>query len=318
MEKIAFFHMNQLGDLLFSLPTLEAARRRKPSAQIVSIVRPELAPIVAASGLVDRVIPKQRGAAETLWRVNALRGEHFSHALLFSESPESLITAFCAGVPERYGFATASLSFLLTHKAGRAGVPSLLNNRNLAARFGFNDLATDYTGLVKVPLRESSLIEQWMVSEKIEPSRLVVLAPGASKRRRDKCWPETSWSVLVRLMQDKGLVPVMCGSPSEREALECLSEKGSPRPTVFTAPDGILSFAALLARARLFVGVDSGAMHLAASLKVPVIALFGATDPQQIGPMPLNRHTVIRKQQIKQISPEEVFSEVVAQVTQAA
>lgn len=309
-EKIVFFHMNQLGDLLFSLPLLAAARRADAAASAVSVIRAPLAPLLEATGLVDRVIVKHRGASAFVRRISALRREGFSRAVLFSESPESLVAAYCSGIPARYGFRTASLGFLLTRSAGRTGVPSLGNNRALAAELGLRDCPADYTGLVKIPAERVEAQRRWCGAEGIDPACLVVVAPGASRRRKDKCWPEASWAVLLELMRGKGLVPVLCGAPSEKADLECLACGVSPQVRVFTAPDGILSMAALMGLARLFVGIDSGAMHLAASLNVPVVALFGATDPRQIGPQPLAQHRVLKQYPIDLIRPADVFAVV--------
>jgi ADP-heptose:LPS heptosyltransferase len=222
-EKIVFFHMNQLGDLLFSLPLLAAARRADAAASAVSVIRAPLAPLLEATGLVDRVIVKHRGASAFVRRISALRREGFSRAVLFSESPESLVAAYCSGIPARYGFRTASLGFLLTRSAGRTGVPSLGNNRALAAELGLRDCPADYTGLVKIPAERVEAQRRWCGAEGIDPACLVVVAPGASRRRKDKCWPEASWAVLLELMRGKGLVPVLCGAPSEKADLERLT-----------------------------------------------------------------------------------------------
>ncbi|MDR3112983.1 MAG: hypothetical protein LBU09_01225, partial [Endomicrobium sp.] len=126
MEKTVFFHMNQLGDLLFSLPVLKAAKERG-GTKIYSVVKSGLAPLLAASGLTDGFIPKETPFFEL---IKTLKRESFDKAVLFSESPFSLMSAFAAGIKERAGFETASLSFLLTKKAKRNGVPSIYNNFN--------------------------------------------------------------------------------------------------------------------------------------------------------------------------------------------
>jgi ADP-heptose:LPS heptosyltransferase len=148
-----------------------------------------------------------------------------------------------------------------------------------------------------------------MESRGISGDKLVVLSPGASRRRPEKRWDADRWREVIGRLSADGFQPVLCGAPREAAELEQLA--GSDRSVpVFTADDGILSLAALFSRARLFVAIDSGAMHLAASLNVPVVALFGATDPRQIGPQPLAQHSVLKQYPIDLIRPEDVFAAV--------
>jgi heptosyltransferase-2 len=314
MDKIVFFHMNQLGDLMFSLPLLAAAKKAWPQTVRCSVVRADLAPLLEAGGLVDRVIVRPRGSTvKTLRFIGALREERFSIAVMFSESPETLLCSTAAGIPRRYGFKTASLGVLLTHTADRTGVPSLKNNRALGGVIGLTDIPEDYTGLVTIPQKEQQEAAQWLASKKIESFRMAVIAPGSSRRRTEKCWDALRWKELLHRLADNGIVPVLTGSPKESVTLRSLAY-GVHGAEIFSAPSGLVSLGALMARARLFVGIDSGAMHLAASLRVPVIALFGPTDPAQVAPQPPKAHRIIKRNTMSDITVEEVWKEIDAQI----
>lgn len=311
MNKLIFFHMNQLGDLLFSLPVLAAARAEWPQIKLFSAIRPDLAPLLSATGLIDVIIPRQRnGLLGKYAIVRRLRQEKISRAILFSESPEAILLSYAAGIPERLGFCSASLSFLLTKKAVRTGVPSLKNNFILGQLAGLKNIRIDYTGLVKIPSSEIDKTRKWLSSETIDASRMVVVSPGASKRRKEKYWAIEKWVKLLVLFNRNNICPVLTGAPSELEELKGIAVNISPEPKIFPPTSGILSFAALLSLARLFVGIDSGAMHLAASLNIPVVALFGPTDPEQVGPQPPNMHRVIKKNEMEEISVEEVWAAI--------
>ena len=97
MDKIIFFHMNQLGDLLFSLPVLKAAKEELGS-QNYSIISKDLAPILIASGLVGGFCDKSN------YNMGLIRKEKFNKAVLFSESPNSLLYAYFSKIKERIGF----------------------------------------------------------------------------------------------------------------------------------------------------------------------------------------------------------------------
>ncbi|MBN1621179.1 MAG: glycosyltransferase family 9 protein [Endomicrobiales bacterium] len=311
MDKIIFFHMNQLGDLLFSLPVLYAAKKELRDVKLSSLVRPELVLLLEATGLVDEVIVKPRENIFLKYRIlKLLKEKKFNKAVLFSESPESLLLSYFAGIQKRCGFSSLVSSFILTEKVKRAGVPSLLNNMNLGKSLGLIEIPKDYTGLVKVPGYESEKADYWLKKENIDANKLVIVAPGSSSRRKHKQWMQKNWISLIMWILNKGFSPVLIGSQSEIDELRTISNSFTPSMKIFSKPDGIMPLAALIKKAKIFVGIDSGAMHLAASLSIPVVALFGPTDPNQIGPQPLSKHKVIKKNDMQDIQVEEVCSEI--------
>ncbi len=307
MDKVIFFHMNQLGDFLFSLPVLEAARREWPEKKLISFIKPELASLAKISGYVDDVIEKKNRCF--LENIKNIKEGKFSEAILFSESPESLLLSYFSKIPERIGFKAASLGFLLNIAAEKSGVPSIKNNISLGQKSGLVSLKEDYSGLLKIPQVDIDNVDEWLSRQDIPKEKLVVVSPGTSRKRKNKSWEMKNWEKVLDFITDKGFSPVLAGSPAEKGEFEEISKNLEKKVPIFT-DFGIISLGGLLSSAKFFLGVDSGAMHLAATLKVPVIALFGPTDPSQIGPMPLNVHTVIKKERMPDISADEVISRI--------
>ena len=307
--KIVFFHMNQLGDLLFSLPVISAARAQNTENRIYCVARPHLLPLIDATGLADVLIAKDFGFCLCgKWPLlSELRKEKLEKGVFFSESPETMFFGFAGGIKERIGFSTASLSFLLNKRVGRSGVPSLENNRKLALASGFDKIPVDYCGLIKIPAEKTEQAELWLKDNGIDVGKLVVISPGASKRRGNKSWPVEGWKKLLKIISDNGYSPVITGAPGEKASLENIVMGLEFGVKVFASESGIMSLAALIKKAKLFIGIDSGAMHLSASLGTKVVALFGPTDPSQIGPMPLDNNIVIKKNNMAEISAEEVW-----------
>lgn len=307
MDTVIFFHMNQLGDCIFSLPLLSAARKEWRDKRLVSVARPSLAPLLQASGLVDEVIQRRAGAAGTWTLLRALRRARASKAVLFSESPETLMLAAAGGIPERVGFETASLGFFLTRRAGRSGVPSLANNLKLAAAAGLSGLPGDYANLVTVPESEMARISLWLAANRAQEKNIAVISPGASRRRSEKRWAHGRWAVIMDKITGAGYIPVIVGAPAEQRALDDLALLSKKGARVFAGQAGIVSLAALFRHAKVFAGIDSGALHLAAAVGLPVIGLYGPTDPGQIGPRPAEKHTVIKKDTMDDINVDEVW-----------
>lgn len=302
--------MNQLGDLLFSLPLLAGARKTCPEMKIYSLVKKDFSNLLKATGLVDEVFIKPGNSLlKNLDIINNLKEGNFQKAVLISESPQSLFLSYLAGIKERYGFSSAGFSFLLTHKVSRSGVPSMANNRKLAEVLGLSGVPQDYTGLVKIPDYELEKADQRIVNERMNPD-IIVLAPGASKRRKEKFWIKERWGEVIKFINSKDITPLLIGAPGEIQDLNDIARTSGADPKIYTSGDGLLPVAALMKRAKAFIGIDSGAMHLAASLEVPVIALFAPTDPLQVGPFPLSKNTVIKKNNMSDITPQEVIASI--------
>ena len=104
MDKIILFHMNQLGDLLFSLPVLEAIKKQYPGIKLYSVVRPNLAGLLESTKLTDKIFIKEKSFLKRIGLICEIRKENIKNAVLFSESPETLITAFFSNIKNRTGF----------------------------------------------------------------------------------------------------------------------------------------------------------------------------------------------------------------------
>ena len=310
MDKIVFFHMNQLGDLLFSIPVLKAAKNEL-NAEIYSVVNSGLAPLLAASALVDGIIFKDLSFFKI---VKELKTKNFNKAFLFSESPSSVLAAYFSGIKERAGFDTLSLKFLLTKESKRTGVPSVFNNKILALDMGLKNIPRDYTGILKIPDESSANVKKWFKENAIDSSNTVAVSTGASKKRAGKCLPVKKWVKVLDALSEKNISCVLTGAAWEKAALSDISGKCKSSPKIFTPENSILDSAAFFKSVRLFMGIDSGPMHLAAAVGTKCLAVFGPTDPAQIGPMPFDKHIILKKENINLISPDEIIEKTLETV----
>ncbi|MDR3244078.1 MAG: glycosyltransferase family 9 protein [Elusimicrobiota bacterium] len=313
MKKTVFFNMNQLGDLLFALPIIKAAKDRGDS-YIYSIVPPALSPILEASGLIDGFIDKKMPLFKL---IKEIKTHHFDKAILFSESPSSLLAAYFAQIKERIGFKSASLNFLLTKKALKTGVPSLINNKRLAAAADLTDIKDDYTDIIKIPQKNIDEVKIWLANNGLNPQNSIVFSTGASKKRKNKRLPNEIWVQIINSLSEKGFSCILSGAPYEKEDMSKLSAMClKNHPQIFCGQNGILDNAALLKMCRLFIGIDSGAMHLSAALSTKCIALFSKTDPNQVGPMPLQEHIIVKKDDISLFDAKEIVPQALLALKQ--
>lgn len=302
--------MNQLGDLLFSLPVLEAARKQYPNAVIYSVVRPNLAELLRATGLTDKIFIKEKKFIDNFKMIKEIRTENIKNAVLFSESPETLITAFLCVSGKRTGFTTASLSFLLTERAPKKGVPSLYNNIKLAEKFGIKNVRHNYTEIVKIKPENEQNAVQWLNKNNIKENNFIIISAGASSRRLEKCLKNEVWAETVNKLHDMNMTVVFTAAIWEKDSVESIISGCYKKPYVYYPQNGLADMSAFMKKGALFIGIDSGLMHLAAAVGLRCIALYGNTDPSQIGPQPFDKHIIIKKNNTKDILAADIIEQV--------
>ena len=114
---------------------------------------------------------------------------------------------------------------------------------------------------------------------------------------------------LNKLAEMKKNVVVVCAR-WEMESVMKIMKYVSKDIKLFCPENGLVELAAIISKAKMFIGIDSGTMHLAASLGIKCIALYGNTDPSQIGPRPLKDHIIIKKNSAKDIIATDILENI--------
>ncbi len=139
-------------------------------------------------------------------------------------------------------------------------------------------------------------VELFFEQHRIDPNRQVIYANPAA-RWQTKFWPSQRWAELADLFAARGLAMIFGGSEHDRKYIASITEQMKTVPLVaagkFTLPQSV----ALIQHAALYVGLDSGPMHMAALSGIPAVALFGPTHPSRVGPYGV-RHRIIRAEQL--------------------
>jgi ADP-heptose:LPS heptosyltransferase len=286
-ECILVLRFSSLGDVLLIAPAIRALGRRFPEARIDLLVAQEFADAAGLVPGIDRIITfDRRGGFAELLRVRAEISRRYAVMVDLQSSLRSAFLRLFA-LPtlwvkaERYRFRR----WLLIHTK-RVFYPRVISvpERYLAAldTFGVTD---DGRGL--------ELRRQLDAGEMPLERKYVVLCPGA--KHATKRWPRERWIELGRNLRSAGLHVAVIGSADEREELTavasaipaaiCLS--GLPIPRV----------AATLQFADCVISNDSGLMHLAAGLNVPVVALFGPTV-EWFGFFPFRAQSVVLQNEL--------------------
>ena len=286
VRRAAIFHLNQVGDLIFSLPALAALRARFPQAEITSILRPNLAELMQASPLVDRLLVRKVGLAAEVRLLWELWRRNDDLAVVFSQSASTALQALCCRAPTRIGFADADLGCLLTRKVHLPGLPWPGKLTRLAVCLGAHAPPDSYVGLLRIPTALRERARRLMERQGLDPrAGIAVIAPCASGRRRHKAWDADKFAEVADYLHERwqAAVVIVGGAGDAREAAH-IAGAMSASSVNLAGQTTTGELAAILEGAVILVGIDSGPMHVAAAMGAPVVALFGPTDPARTGP----------------------------------
>jgi lipopolysaccharide heptosyltransferase I len=295
--RILIIKLSSLGDVIHSLPTLTAIRRAYPEAHIAWVAGPKAAEIVARHPGVDRVYGigvsgecagKFVPLPSLLAAVRVLRAERFDVSLDLQGLFRTACLAFAVGAPQRVGFrGFQEGAFLLCNRRvipERDDIHAVHGYLQFARYLGADDSTAEF-GLREEP-QDKEWVEVFLAAEP-GTAPLVAIAPGASSLR--KRWTTRGFAETARALRIRGARVVVVGSAGDGQmAAQICSESGAED---LSGRTGLLQLAALLRRCALFIGNDSGPLHLAAAVGAPCIALFGPTNPLRTGPF--GNHTVL-------------------------
>lgn len=272
---------NWLGDLVVSTGFTAALLERFPEARVDLIVRAgfEVLPLPHRG----RILPfdRTREAAGVFGR--NLGGTGYSHCFILPPSFSSAWMAWRSGIPWRIGYAGEGRSLLLNPALGHAHAP-----RSVHLLQEYLDLLAPW--LAARPDQHPPRLDlspEWLAQHAPPDApwrgHPVVLAPGAEYGPA-KQWPGAHYREVARVLSAQGWDVVVVGLPKDRElGEEILSSVKSGHN--FCGKTTLAQLTALLSTASLLISNDSGAMHLAAALHIPQIAVFGSTNPAWTGPI---------------------------------
>jgi predicted lipopolysaccharide heptosyltransferase III len=290
-----------IGDVLLTTPVIRALRRRYPDATLIYLVEETAAPIVQANPHVSEtiVIRHRRGwrrLVEDLSLARRLRSKRIDVAIDLHGGPRSSWLTFASRARKRVGYDVSGRSWMYTdlipRPRGYAPRHSVLNQWDLLAPVdpAFDDPpdpARDRIELRTDDLARAS-VEAQLTALGVPPdTEIVVMHVGAGNEFRR--WPEESFAqVAAALSIGRDRTVVLIGSSAESASVEkvvAASKRANASARVVAAAGWSLAeLRALCDRASLFVGGDSGPMHIAATSDVPIVAVFGPTLPVHWAP----------------------------------
>ncbi len=262
---------NWVGDAVMAIPALEAIRRIHAAAEIAILGPPAVADLYRDQPFANTIVEYDKCGRHNGWRgreilIRDLRRERFDLAVILQNAFEAAWLAWRAGIPER------------------------------ARRAGWSDSRGEIAPIrlcVPLPARESAKAALLRAGAR-EGAWRCAIAPGASYGAA-KCWPPERFASLAdRLISECGADVILFGTPNEKEMAARICSAMQNRPISLVGQTSMRDLAALFSSCSIFIGNDSGAMHVAAAAGLPVIGIFGSTDPGGTAPV-TSQFTLIRE-----------------------
>ena len=301
--------VNWLGDSLMTMPAIQVWRRAHPDARLVMLVKPKLKALWTLHPAVDEVWELPPGGRALAAMVRTARARTFETAFVLPHSFRSALVPFLARVPRRIGPPGHGRDWMLTQVVpSRPGAEREHQCHEYMAILGVeggNDapclrLTPELKAHARALLGASGTNRQ-------SPDWIAVM-PGAAYGPA-KRWPAERFATVGRLLKDRlKCNMVTLGSAEERSLCEAVARGAGPGSLNLAGQTTLPELSAVLAQCVLALANDSGGMHLATAMDIPVVAVFGITDPARTGPMGtaarVLQDSTLRSRDIRRDAPE--------------
>ena len=283
-SRIAVIRLRSLGDCVLTTPALALLKTHRPDLKIGVVVEDRW------SAVFDEyeVLPPRR---------SALRSWHPRAVLNLHGGTRSMWLTAASGAQIRAGFAHHAYSFLYTDKIPHA--QNILGDARRVHTAEHLASAMFWMGVPRTEIPRARLAPHMTAGASSTAAAYAVIHPFASTPQ--KTWPAERFLAIAEHLRDNaGLEPVFLAGPAD-----------DPSPFIrfrFFRDAPLAQVKSLMAGAQLFIGNDSGPAHIAAAFGVPVVVLFGPSDPVNWAPWRTEAQVLTNPDAIDQISVREVIA----------
>lgn len=295
-RRVLIVKLSAVGDVVHVLPALAALRRALPEAHIGWVAHPGPASLLEGHPELDSLfkLPRPKNLRQGIAALRALRHELRSAgpwdvAIDFQGLTKSALVAWVSGAARRVGFAGEASrelnALFMTDRVRPTSVPVIEMNLELVAALGCR--VTNSRPHLVCHEADEQYIMRWAQEQGRSGQRFILLdafAGWASKR-----WRFERWAFVAKaLYRSHALETLVFFGPGERSEAEHLAQliQKTGTPAIVAPETTLRQYVALVKHcAALFLGGDTGPMHIAAALGVPTVALFGASDSRRNAPV---------------------------------
>ena len=288
--KILLIRLRRIGDIVMTTPAVAALKKALPRASLTYVVEEPYARLIEGNPDIDATvrIPPHQKAPAFLGLVRRLRRERFDIAVDFHGGPRASRIAWLSGARLKVGYELKHKGFVYDIRVprGREGAPihSVENHLNLVRAAGI-EVHEPWPRLYLPPARpeEVKKVEELWAGHGLAGKRAVLLHVGAGNSFRD--WGAQNLTALaLRLAAVPGVRVALVGSKEDIPRAEEMRARSGNTVGSLAGELNLIELREAISRSTLFVGPDSGPMHIAAATPTPIVALFGPNLPEYNAP----------------------------------
>ncbi len=316
IERILIIRLSAIGDVVRTLPAVNALRERFPTAHIAWVVEEKARDVLVHQPEIDETIVFQRNrwkkallnplgflrtTGEVYRFVRELRGRHYDVAFDFHGILKSGLISYMSGAKERVGFDRGyckEWNHLFNNRkvSPRSNrINRFERNFSLLGPLGLDGVRGDVD--LHVSQEDMEYVDQFFLGRRPGMSGpLVAIHPGTSSKTTYKRWSPTKYTELAdRLVEELKVSVLFTWGPGERAMVD--EVRARMRRDSMVAPEtrSLKQLAEIFRRCSVYVGNDTGPMHIASLVKTPVVGIFGPTDPIVNAPYEGTPHIIVRK-----------------------
>jgi heptosyltransferase-2 len=286
--RILIVGVSWLGDGIMAMPALAALRKRVPGAHITMLAKPSVASLWSIFPGVDDVIFLKKGFVGMRDTIRAVRKGGFDFSYILPKSFRSAWIPFLAGIPGRRGVSGNGRGWMLTERAVLSEA-AVCGHQSLeiadVLHLPHGDLESPPFLVVSDAMRERARNRLKAFQGGAAANQFIAFFPGAA-HGPSKRWPAANFvAVGCQLVSEPGCRVLILGSRGDKAVCDEVASGIGDGAVNLAGETDFLELIGLITLCRCVVANDSGGMHLAAGLGVPVIGLFGLTDPSKTAPV---------------------------------
>ena len=287
MKNILIIKLRYIGDVLLATPTLRAIKVTQLDARVTMMVNRGTEDVLSGNPDLDEIIVLDKGSLAAQSRlISGLRSRRFDTVIDLTDGDRSAFLSWVSGALIRIGFNDEQRWRGHYYTQVVQSVPGVRHriDRDLEALKLLGIQAGSKDPQLWLTPEEMNSADQLLNQLGVQRSQpMVILQPGA--RYWFKAWPPERFAELAdQLVSQYGCQVLIGGSNQDIDLAEQIRQMAKCNPIVMAGRTTIKQFAAIAKKSVLFVGSDSGAMHIASAVGTPVVGMFGPSNPREWGP----------------------------------
>jgi predicted lipopolysaccharide heptosyltransferase III len=283
VKRVLVIRLRSIGDTVLTTPSLIALRRFLPQAQIDILLEDWVAPVLEGFPHLDNVITLERGStAARIHIARDLRATRYDVVYNLHGGTTATLLTRATGARHRVGFSHYQYRRLHNHVAPSPllvwGVKKAHSVEQQLALLGWTGVPVSdkpETQLAVTDAAAASIARRLSAAGIDASTPFAMIHPAAAFATKQ--WAAEKFARVVEELAQRGIVSVALGSTHEAGVVAALEQESAARVVGLTDLS-LPEVAALAARARLFVGNDSGIAHIAAAVKAPAVVIFGSSN----------------------------------------